>query len=65
MFKVDHLLWVFAFVVKQLLKTADTMELRAQEAQDGIDILSARKKAALDEQSRALKIADKIGELIS
>lgn len=65
MFKVDHLLFIFAFIVRQLVKTAETQDAKAEKHQRQINVLNAKKKAAAAESARANKIADKISELIS
>lgn len=64
MFKVDTLLYLFAFIVKQLLKTADRSEEVAQGYQEQIDRLSASKNDAVKESKRARKIADNIENLL-
>jgi hypothetical protein len=65
MFKVDTLLAVFAFLVRQLLATADKADNDAQQIQFKIDDLSAQKRNALSEAGRAKAAAEKISALLA
>ncbi len=65
MFNVSTLLAVFAFLVKQLLATADRHEREVQTIQDSIDDLAAAKRGKLAELGRARGAAEKISALIS
>ena len=65
MFKVDTLLAVFAFLVKQLLKTANRADENAQSYQRVIDDASHQKNLALNEAKRARTAASKIEALLT
>lgn len=64
-FKVDTLVSIFTFIVRQLLKTAEKLVDEAQAHQDIIDKASADKNKVLQEVKRAQAIADKVQALIS
>ena len=64
-FKVDTLIAIFAFIVRQLLKAAEHHAEQAEVHQVTIDQASALKKAALEEAKRADSIAKKVEALIS
>lgn len=63
--KIDTLLSIFTWIVRQLLKTADKHETDAQIQQEIIDKASAAKNFALKEAKRAQVVAQKIQALLS
>jgi hypothetical protein len=63
--KIDTLLSIFTWIVRQLLKTSSKHETDAQIQQDIIDKASYAKSFALKEAKRAQVVAEKIQALLS
>lgn len=63
--KIDTLLSIFTWIVRQLLKTSNKHETDAEVLQDVIDKASAAKNFALKEAKRAQVVAEKIQALLS